>query len=44
MLDGQINPGRLLDFETDLDHIVDAYEEMDDRRAIKSLVREASAA
>ena len=44
VLEGQINPGRLLDFETDLDHIVDAYEAMDDRRAIKSLVRVASAA
>jgi threonine dehydrogenase-like Zn-dependent dehydrogenase len=39
VLTGQINPGRVFDFETDLDHIVDAYEAMDHRRAIKSLVR-----
>ena len=35
----RFNPGRVFDFETDLDHIVDGYEAMDDRRAIKSLVR-----
>ena len=39
VLDGVINPGRVLDYETDLDHIADAYRAMDDRRAIKSLVR-----
>jgi threonine dehydrogenase-like Zn-dependent dehydrogenase len=39
VLAGEINPGRLFDFETDLDHIVDAYDAMDQRRAIKSLVR-----
>jgi len=39
VLAGAINPGRVFDFETDLDHIVDAYEAMDGRRAIKSLVR-----
>jgi hypothetical protein len=32
----------VFDFETDLDHIVDGYEAMDDRRAIKSLVRVAA--
>ena len=39
VLDGRINPGRVFDFETDLDHIVDAYDAMDNRTAIKSLVR-----
>ena len=39
VLDGRINPGRVLDFETDLDGIADAYAAMDERRAIKSLVR-----
>jgi len=39
VLAGRINPGRVFDYETDLDHVVDGYEAMDDRRAIKSLVR-----
>ena len=39
VLDGRINPGRVFDHETDLDHIADAYAAMDERRAIKSLVR-----
>jgi threonine dehydrogenase-like Zn-dependent dehydrogenase len=39
VLDGAINPGRVFDYETDLDHIADAYQAMDERRAIKSLVR-----
>jgi threonine dehydrogenase-like Zn-dependent dehydrogenase len=39
VLAGRINPGRVLDYETDLEHIADAYAAMDDRRAIKSLVR-----
>jgi threonine dehydrogenase-like Zn-dependent dehydrogenase len=39
VLDGVINPGRVFDYETDLDHIADAYRAMDERRAIKSLVR-----
>ncbi len=30
---------RVFDFETDLDRIVEGYKEMDERRAIKSLVR-----
>jgi threonine dehydrogenase-like Zn-dependent dehydrogenase len=38
VLAGRINPGRVLDFETDLDHIRDAYVAMDERRAIKALV------
>jgi len=39
VLAGRINPGLVFDFETDLDHIVDGYRAMDERRAIKSLVR-----
>ncbi len=39
VLDGSIEPGRVLDYETDLDGIADAYAAMDERRAIKSLVR-----
>jgi threonine dehydrogenase-like Zn-dependent dehydrogenase len=39
VLDGAINPGRVFDYETDLEHIDDAYRAMDERRAIKSLVR-----
>jgi threonine dehydrogenase-like Zn-dependent dehydrogenase len=39
VLDGAIDPGRVFDHETDLDHIADAYRAMDERRAIKSLVR-----
>ena len=44
VLVGRIDPGRVFDFETDLDHIVDGYEAMNDRRAIKSLVRVAGSA
>jgi threonine dehydrogenase-like Zn-dependent dehydrogenase len=44
VLSGTINPGRVFDFETDLGHIVEGYEAMDDRRAIKSLVRVETAA
>jgi threonine dehydrogenase-like Zn-dependent dehydrogenase len=39
VLEGRINPGRVLDFETDLADIAEAYAAMDERRAIKSLVR-----
>jgi threonine dehydrogenase-like Zn-dependent dehydrogenase len=39
VLDGRINPGTVFDFETDLDGIAEAYAAMDERRAIKSLVR-----
>ena len=39
VLDGRIDPGRVFDYETDLDRIADAYRAMDERRAIKSLVR-----
>lgn len=39
VLEGRINPGRVFDFETDLEHVAEAYEAMDERRAIKSLLR-----
>ncbi|MGD0245432.1 MAG: zinc-binding dehydrogenase [Streptosporangiaceae bacterium] len=39
VLDGTINPGLVFDYETGLDHIADAYKAMDERRAIKSLIR-----
>jgi threonine dehydrogenase-like Zn-dependent dehydrogenase len=39
VLEGRIHPGRVFDFETDLDGIAEAYAAMDERRAIKSLVR-----
>ena len=39
MVEGRINPGRVFDFETDLDGIGEAYAAMDERRAIKSLLR-----
>jgi threonine dehydrogenase-like Zn-dependent dehydrogenase len=39
VLAGRINPGRVFDFETDLDHVAEGYAAMDERRAIKSLVR-----
>jgi threonine dehydrogenase-like Zn-dependent dehydrogenase len=42
VLEGQINPGRVLDYETDLEAIDEAYAAMDERRAIKSLVRVGS--
>ena len=39
VLDGVISPGRVFDYEADLDHVADAYRAMDERRAIKSLIR-----
>lgn len=42
VLEGTIAPGRVFDHETDLDHIGDAYRAMDERRAIKSLIRVGS--
>ena len=39
VLEGRIDPGRVLDYATDLEGIADAYAAMDERRAIKSLVR-----
>ncbi len=34
-----VGDGQVFDYETDLEHIADAYRAMDERRAIKSLVR-----
>ena len=39
VLQGEINPGKVFDFTTDLDHIGEAYAAMDERRAIKSLLK-----
>ena len=39
VLEGRINPGEVFDYETNLDGVVEAYKAMDDRRAIKSLLR-----
>jgi threonine dehydrogenase-like Zn-dependent dehydrogenase len=39
---GKINPGRVFDLKTDLDDIAEAYAAMDERRAIKSLLRVSS--
>jgi threonine dehydrogenase-like Zn-dependent dehydrogenase len=43
VLEGRINPGRVLDYETDLEHTAEAYAAMDERRAIKSMLRVGSA-
>jgi threonine dehydrogenase-like Zn-dependent dehydrogenase len=42
VLEGRIDPGRVLDYETSLEGIADAYAAMDERRAIKALVRVGS--
>ncbi len=42
VLAGTIDPGRVFDYETDLDHTPDAYQAMDERRAVKSLIRVGS--
>src|SRR3954471_21742126 len=39
VLEGRIDPGRVFNYETDLEGIGEAYAAMDERRAIKSLVR-----
>lgn len=39
VLEGRINPGMVFDFTTDLDGIAEAYAVMDERRAVKSLLR-----
>jgi len=44
VLAGRINPGRVFDFETNLDGIADAYAAMDERRAVKALIRVGRAA
>ncbi len=44
VLAGTINPGRVFDYETDLDGVAAAYTAMDERRAVKALIRIGSAA
>lgn len=39
VLRGQIQPGRVFDFRTTLDQVAEAYAAMDERRAIKALLR-----
>ena len=39
VLEGRIAPGRVFDYETDLEGIAEAYAAMDERRAVKALVR-----
>jgi len=39
VLEGKINPGRVFDMTTDLDHIAEAYAAMDERRAVKALLK-----
>jgi threonine dehydrogenase-like Zn-dependent dehydrogenase len=39
VLDGSINPGRVLDKVTNLDGIPDGYHQMNDRESIKVLVK-----
>jgi len=39
VLAGRINPGLVFDHSTDLEHVAEAYAAMDERRAIKSLLR-----
>ena len=42
VLEGRIEPGHVFDFETDLEGVAEAYAAMDERRAVKSLVRVGS--
>jgi threonine dehydrogenase-like Zn-dependent dehydrogenase len=42
VLNGAINPGLVFDYEAGLDDIAGAYPAMDERRAIKSLIRVGS--
>jgi threonine dehydrogenase-like Zn-dependent dehydrogenase len=44
VLAGRINPGRVFDYETDLDGVPSAYAAMDERRAVKVLIRVGKAA
>jgi threonine dehydrogenase-like Zn-dependent dehydrogenase len=39
VLEGRINPGRVFDFVTDLNGVAEAYAAMDQRRAVKSMLR-----
>jgi threonine dehydrogenase-like Zn-dependent dehydrogenase len=41
VLNGRINPGRVFDFATDLAHVKEAYDAMNERRAVKSMLRVA---
>ena len=43
VLEGRIDPGRVFEFETDLDGIAEAYAAMDERRSVKALIRVGSA-
>ena len=42
VLAGRVNPGLMLDHETDLAGVTGAYAAMDERRAIKSMLRVSS--
>jgi threonine dehydrogenase-like Zn-dependent dehydrogenase len=42
VLSGRIDPGLVFDFESGLDGVVEGYQAMDGRTAIKSLVRVGS--
>jgi threonine dehydrogenase-like Zn-dependent dehydrogenase len=39
VLKGAIDPGRVFDLELPLDRVAEAYAAMDERRAIKTLLR-----
>ena len=39
MLDGRLNPGAVFDRELPLSEVAEAYRAMDERRAIKVLLR-----
>jgi threonine dehydrogenase-like Zn-dependent dehydrogenase len=39
VLDGTLDPGRVFDLQLPLDEVAKAYEAMDQRRAVKSLLR-----
>jgi threonine dehydrogenase-like Zn-dependent dehydrogenase len=42
VLEGRVNPGLVFDYATELDDVGEAYAAMDERRAIKSLLRVSS--
>ena len=39
VLNGQINPGKVFDLTLPLDQVAEGYRAMDERRAIKTLLR-----
>lgn len=39
VLEGKINPGKVFDLELPLSEVAEAYKAMDERRAIKALLR-----